>query len=236
MPKVVAIHQPVYLPWLGFFKKMMDCDTFVFLDDVQYEKNGHHNRNKIRTKDGSMWLTVPTRSSLNLLLNEVKIDNTSNWIEKHKKAIRINYSKAKYFDEFSKSLESIYEKKFNSLIDVNISIIELLMTHLKIKPEIIFSSKLCIEKKGSDRILEICKKLNANVYYSGVFGRDYLNLIDFKHNNIVVEMHNFIHPEYRQCYLPFVPNMSTIDLLFNEGENSREVLRNSKTEILENII
>src|SRR5690242_13035183 len=130
---IVSIHQPGYIPWLGFFKKILDSDVFVFLDDVQYEKNWVQNRNKIRTSDGQMWLTIPIRSSFATLLKEVKIDNTSNWIEKHRKSIQINYSKAKYFKEFSSLLMPIYEKNFDKLVDINIKIIELLINKLEIK-------------------------------------------------------------------------------------------------------
>ena len=94
--KTVSIHQPVYLPWLGFFKKIMSSDIFVFLDDVQYEKNGFQNRNKIRTYDGDMWLTVPVKAKSQTLLNEVSIDNSGNWSNKHIKSVFYNYSKTKY--------------------------------------------------------------------------------------------------------------------------------------------
>ncbi|MDE1817925.1 MAG: WbqC family protein [Thaumarchaeota archaeon] len=225
---IVSIHQPGYLPWLGFFKKISASDVFVFLDDVQYEKNGWHNRNKIRTSDGSIWLTVPIRSSFGTLLKEVKIDNTSNWIEKHRKSIQINYSKAKHFKEFSSLLMPIYEKNFDLLVDINMQIIELLIKQLEIKTKTLFSSELNISEKSSDRILEICKKLGATVYLSGALGRNYLNLTDFEKNGIEIQFQNFQHPTYSQYYTPFLPNMGAIDLVYNEGPNSSKILNDAK--------
>lgn len=213
---------------MGFFKKIQSSDLFVFLDDVQYEKNWVQNRNKIRTSDGSMWLTVPVNASIGSLLKDVKIENTTNWRTKHKKSIQINYSKTSYFKDFWPSLEKIYEKNYDLLIDVDMEIIKLLMKELQIKTKTIFSSELEISDKGSDRILNICKKLEADVYLSGIKGSDYLNLKNFEQNSIEVQFQNFQHPVYDQYYKPFLPNMSSIDLIFNEGKNAPKILQNAK--------
>ncbi len=222
---IVAIHQPNYLPWLGFFKKIKDSDIFVFLDDVQYSKNGWHNRNKIRVREGSMWLTVPTKLKFGMKLNEVKIDNSLKWIEKHKKTIEINYSKAAFFYLYWKELEDIYDTKFDLLIDLNIKIINFILKNLHINTKIIFSSELKISSSSSDRILDICKKLNCDTYLSGIFGTEYLNIKDFEKNNIIVNFQNFQHPVYKQVYEPFLPNMASIDLLFNEGNGAEQFFK-----------
>jgi hypothetical protein len=220
--KTISIHQPSYLPWLSYFKKMMDSDIFVFLDDVQYEKNGWQNRNKIRTNNGSVWLTVPVTSQFGTKLNEIKIDKTSNWLEKHKKSLLINYSKSKYFKDIWQDLEPIYEQDYELLIQINMKIIEFIMKKLQIQTKTIFSSELNIKETGSNRILNICKKLNADVYLSGkgLPGNKYLIPEDFLHNNILIKYLDFQHPTYHQLYEPFLPNLSTIDLLFNAGCNS----------------
>jgi hypothetical protein len=225
---IVSIHQPGYLPWLGFFKKIESSDIFVFLDDVQYEKNWVQNRNKIRTSDGSMWLTVPVKAPFGCLLKDVRIDNTSNWIIKHKKSIQLNYSKAKYFNKFWPFLEQIYQKNFDSLIDIDMEIIHLLMKELSINTKTLLASELDISEKSSDRILQICKKLGADVYLSGELGRNYLDLDEFEKNLIQVQFQNFQHPVYEQCYKPFLPNMSAIDLIFNEGQKGSEILHDAK--------
>jgi len=224
----VSIHQPGYLPWLGFFKKIMESDVFVFLDDVKYEKKQWHNRNKIRTSQGSMWLSVPVKSNSGDSLNEVTIDNSINWSKYHKKSIKLNNSKCSFFKEYFFPLEKILDKKYDLLIDLNIEVIQYIIKCLELNTQTTFSSELKIEKKGSDRILDICKKLNADIYLSGALGTDYLNLDDFTKNDITVLFQNFHQPVYKQCFEPFIPNMTTIDLLFNEGKKSIQILKEAK--------
>jgi hypothetical protein len=224
---IISIHQPVYLPWLGFFDKINHSDKFVFLDDVQYAKNGFQNRNKIRTSEGEMWLTVPTKAKSNTLLRDVKIDESINWIKKHTNSILLNYSRANYFEVNWGGIEKIFEKKYEYLIDVNIELIKFLMNELDIKTETIFSSELEISEKGSNRILNICKILKADEYISGINGKNYLNIDDFKQNHINVTFQNYEHPLYHQVFEPFIPKMGAIDLLFNEGDNAEKIIKMS---------
>ena len=221
----ISIHQPVYLPWLGFFEKVISSEKFVFLDDVQFEKNGFQNRNKIRTYDGEMWLTVPVKAKSQTLLKDVKINYSTDWINKHKKSIILNYQKAKFFDKYWLELEKIYDEKFEYLVELNIEVIKFLFNKLKIKTETLVSSELHISDKGSDRILEICKILDVNRYISGITGKKYLLIDDFKHHKIKLEFQNFQHPIYQQVFDPFYPNMAIIDLLFNEGDNAMKIIK-----------
>ena len=110
---VVSIHQPEYLPWLGFFKKMMNSELFVFLDDVQFRKKGWQNRNRIRTNKGTTLLSVPVHAHLYSNINKIVIDNNKNWSSKHKKSILYNYTPAPYFEEFKNSIEVLFEKNLN---------------------------------------------------------------------------------------------------------------------------
>ena len=231
----IAIHQPGYIPWLSFFKKIINSDIFVFLDDVQYAKNYFHNRNKIRTNEGASWITVPVEYKFGQLFNEIKIDNKINWAKKHQKTISMSYSKAKYFDSIWKQFEPIYQNQFDKLIDLNMNIINKLMDVLSIKKKIIFSSELNIKQTGSSRILEICKALNADAYISGTGNKEkghYINPEDFLKNNIELIFQEYIHPTYNQCQKPFIPNLSIFDLLFNHGEESKKILINMKTKII----
>ena len=184
----ISIHQPVYLPWLGFFEKVISSEKFVFLDDVQFEKNGFQNRNKIRTYDGEMWLTVPVKAKSQTLLKDVKINYSTDWINKHKKSIILNYQKAKFFDKYWLELEKIYDEKYEYLLELNMEVIKFLFSKLKIKKEILVSSELHISAKGSDRILEICKILDVNRYISGITGKKYLLIDDFKHQTRISEL------------------------------------------------
>ncbi len=225
---IVSIHQPGYIPWMGFFKKIQSSDIFIFLDDVQFEKNGWHNRNKIKTSENWMWLTIPVKAKLGMNLNEIKIDYSSKWINKHKKSIELNYSKTKFFKEYWGNFEEIFEKKYEFLIDINVEFINKILEMLNVKTKIILSSSLGITKKKSARILEICKLVNTSNYLSGIMGEEYLNIEEFEKNGIIVNFQDYQHPIYKQNYESFLPNMSIIDLLFNEGSNSEKILRESK--------
>jgi hypothetical protein len=224
---IISIHQPVYLPWLGFLDKIISSDKFVFLDDVQYEKNGFQNRNKIRTHEGNMWLTVPVKTKSTTMLKNVEIDYSFDWIKKHTKSIILNYSKTSFFDNYWPELEKIYNKKHHYLFDLNMDIIKFLINKLNLKTSFIFSSELKISEKGSDRILKICKELNADTYISGIGGKAYLNEENFIKNKINIKFQNFTHPIYEQIFKPFNLNMSAIDLLFNEGDDAEMIIKKS---------
>ena len=224
----VSIRQPGYLPHMGFFKKIQSCDKFVFLDDVQYERSDWDNRNKIRTFDGSIWLTIPVHNKFGQKLNEVMISYETNWQNKHRRSIELNYRKTPYFEKYWKEIDKILETKWERLIDLNFALIEYIMTQLDITTETIRSSEMKIETVGSQRLLDICKKLKATAYISGEMGKDYLDEAIFDNGKIKVIYENFQHPVYHQIHGEFIPNMSIIDLLFNEGNNSKSILSQAK--------
>mgnify|MGYP005653775919 FL=1 len=226
--KTISIRQPGYLPYLGFFKKIQSVDEFIFLNDVQYSRGDWDNRNKIRTTEGSLWLTVPILNNSKKLLNEVTIDNSSNWIYKHKSAIKHNYENSPFFDKYWNHIEEILDKSYTKLLELNIALINYFISVLKIKTKIIFSSDLNLDSTGSEKLLDICKNCNAQIYLSGELGTNYLNEKIFEKEGIQVIFEKFIHPTYSQKFEEFIPNMSIIDLLFNEGENSIDILKNSK--------
>ena len=226
--KTISIRQPGYLPYLGFFKKIQSVDEFIFLNDVQYSRGDWDNRNKIRTTEGSLWLTVPILNNSKKLLNEVKIDNSSSWIYKHKSAIKHNYENSLFFDKYWNHIEEILDKSYTKLLELNIALINYFISVLKIKTKIIFSSDLNLDSTGSEKLLDICKNCNAQIYLSGELGTNYLNEKIFEKEGIQVIFEKFIHPTYSQKFEEFIPNMSIIDLLFNEGENSIDILKNSK--------
>jgi len=225
---LISIRQPGYLPYLGFFKKIQVSDIFVEFDDVPYTRSDWDNRNQIRTFDGTVRLTIPVYNKLGQRLKDVMIVNTENWSKKHKIAIKNNYQKAPYFSKYWDLIESILEKNHEKLIDLNLSLIDYFCSELSINTKIIKSSELNIDLKGSERLLEICKKLNAKKYLSGIHGKNYLNEKIFSDANIEVIYENFAHPTYHQIHGNFIPNMSIIDLLFNEGDNSKRILNECK--------
>ena len=226
----VAVHQPQYLPWLGYFDKIMTCDTFVFLDCVRYKHREFQNRNRIRTPKGWMWLTVPiiNRRQHEQIISETKINNTFAWQRKHLHALKAYYEKCPYFDKYFSFFQDIYSRKWDKLIELNVYIINYLNSQFKIKTKIIFESDIGTSTTGTERIIEICKKINATSYVSGIGGKNYLRSNRFQEENISLEYKDFKHPIYKQLYSSndndFQMHMSAIDLLFNYGEKSRDFL------------
>jgi len=214
----IAIHQPNYLPWIGYFHKIFKSDIFVFLDDVKYTNRDFINRNKIKTPNGWMWLTVPVRSSSKLKINQVRIDNSKKWRRKHWRSIKTSYGKSKFFSDFEEEFKKVYEKNWKNLSNLNITLIKKICKILGFKIKFIKSSKLNTKEKKDKRILEICKKLQADEYFSGGGAKDYLEKDFFYENNIKLTFQDFEYPEYEQRFDGFVPKLSFIDVLFNLGK------------------
>ena len=209
---------------MGYFHKIMHSDIFVFLDDVQYESKGWQNRNRIKTPNGAAWLTVPVTASPSTLINEVKIAGSDPWQRIHKKTIMANYSKSEYFELWSE-FEPLYGKKYELLVDVDMDIIRTFMKILRIDTKTVFSSELGVTTKKSDLNRDICRTLGADTYISGALGSNYLKLDDFKKHGIEVKFQHVEHPVYRQRFGEFLPNLSTLDLLFNMGPDSSNIIR-----------
>lgn len=222
---IVSVHQPQYLPWIGYFHKIAHSDVFVFLDNVQYKKREFQNRNKIRAKEGSLWLTVPviTKEKYTQKINDVLIDKTSHWQKKHWQSIEMCYSKAKYFKEHYDFFKDTYEKDWDKLIDINMHVIKYILNCLEINIPVYLETDLNIEGEKTTRIINICKKLNASTYLSGVGAKDYLIEEEFVKAGIKLIYQEFKHPEYTQVYPGFESHLSFIDLLFNCGKESGKI-------------
>tara|TARA_B100001057_G_C22615447_1_gene858257 strand:+ start:181 stop:885 length:705 start_codon:yes stop_codon:yes gene_type:complete len=223
---ILTAHQPVYLPWLGLFHKIWLSETFVSFDIAQYLTKEWMNRNKIKTHSGYEWLNVPVlkKGFLKKKTYEIRINNTINWRRKHFKSLCINYKGAKYYDYFINILEKIYLKKWDFLSELNEYILKIFLTELKIKVNFIKASELNFEGKGSDLVLDMCKKLEAKKYIFGTQGKNYAREKDFSKHNIDIYFQNYNHPKYFQLHSRFLPNLSVIDLFFNEGPNSLEII------------
>ena len=224
---LVSIRQPGYMPYIGFFKKIQSSDIFVFFDDAQYAIRAWDNRNKIRNKDDSMWLSVPVVKPFKKLLKEVKI-NGDTWKSKHIMAIKTSYQRAPFFKAYWNDIELILSKDWSRLIDLNITLIEHFMKVLDIHTKTIRSSELDVPGTNSQKLFNICQKLRASTYMSGKMGKEYLDENLFIHSGIKVVYEDFIHPEYSHSNHKFIPNLSIMDLLFNEGKNAQEIIKNSE--------
>ncbi|MBN19325.1 MAG: hypothetical protein CL758_07640 [Chloroflexi bacterium] len=227
--KNVMIRQPGYMPNLGFFKKIQSSDIFVFLDDVQFSKDSFDNRNKIKTISDFDWITVPLqRPVYGKKLNQILISDSTNWIKKHSDLIYENYKSAPFFSSYWYEIKQILDRKFNSLIELNLNLINYFLKILEIPNETIKSSELKTSKTKTERLIEICKLLNASSYISGKGGKNYIDETLFQKSNIDLTYENFIHPQYSQLHGNFIENLSIIDLILNEGPNSSKILKNSK--------
>lgn len=215
----ICIHQPEFCSYLGFYDKISKADALVIADSFQVKKNYFDNRNKIRTSQDWQWITIPIEQDNHKSFREVRIMNEHNWRTKMLNAIRQNYSKAPYFNEYYPRIEEIICQKHYFLFDYNYDFICQIMSWLNIgTPHIAFTSSLNLQSdNGSDKCLEICQKLMATSYLSGKSGEDYLNVDKFNKLGIQVEFHEFEHPVYEQVYYPFIPGMSILDYLMNCG-------------------
>jgi hypothetical protein len=223
---ILTAHQPVYLPWLGLFHKIALCDTYVFLDSVKYLKQDWNNRNKIKGSAGPMWLTVPvaTGGTDNILLPDVRISNEHNWRVKHWRSIRSCYGRAPYFDQYAPFLEDVYRRKWEFLNELNLHVLQWSLEVLGIKARFLRASELDLEGTKSDLVLDMCRKLGAKTYIFGALGRDYAEVADFERAGVDVMFQDYRHPQYPQLHGDFISHLSIIDLLFNCGAKSLEIL------------
>lgn len=232
----VAIHQPEHMPWLGFFHKLTMADTLIVLDNVQFRKNYFQNRNKIRTANGWSWLNVPVKYEFGQYIKDVIIDNSSKrWKKKYWDTVYLSYKKADYSNKYSQAIKSILDDEWRYISDLNLSLILKFIEFLGIDIAVKKASDLDVQGKGSELLLNICQKLDAKTYISGVSGRDYLNTKDFQGAGIEVVFQEFHHPVYRQLHKPFIPCMSVIDLLFNYGGKSLDVIKGVDIPVMEEV-
>jgi hypothetical protein len=228
---IVSIHQPNYLPWIGYFNKIARSDIFVIFDDIQFpigKKGFFGNRNKIKTNNGEMWLTVPVldRSQCKNF-NEIEI-NYNGWNEKHIRNIENFYKKSKNFDLYYENIKNILLKKYDNFSDMSVELIKYFMDVLDIDTKLVYSSEICknLDLTGTDKIFYILKELKADTYLSsdGPGSRRYINQSDFDDKNIKLIWQNFEHPRYEQMYSEFVSHLSVIDLIFIHGHKSKEII------------
>jgi hypothetical protein len=214
----------MYLPYPGIFNKMKNVDLFVFLDDAEYSDGYYFNRNRIKGPNGEIMLSVPVIKNTGINLNQIEIAQNIHWERKHWKSLLMHYSKSNHFNEYKQFFEKIYSKRWIKLHDLNMATILYIMDQLDIKTPYYFSSDLLKNSdfKGTRRLIEICKKLNSDSYLSGISGQDYLDEKLFRKYNIRLKFQNYFPKEYLQLYGDFIPNLSIIDILFNEGDRARD--------------
>ncbi len=223
---IISIHQPNYLPYPGFFHKVSHSDVLIVQDVTKFDER-FSNRNKIISSTEWTWLTVPIKKNhKDYLLKDVQIFNDLKWNKVHRKKLESAYNKSNFFNKYNTDLNLILEQKWEMLLELNMTIIKKINDWLKIKTKIIYESELGIEGEATNRLINICKAVNADVYLSGDMGHDYLNEELFKQNEIELRYQNYTPKQYNQILSrEFIPNLSIIDMLSNIGhEEVRKIL------------
>ncbi|OQB14361.1 MAG: WbqC-like protein family protein [Firmicutes bacterium ADurb.Bin193] len=225
---IVSIHQPDYIPYIGYFYKIAKSDTFVFLDDVQFSNDNVHNQNKIKTPQGELRLKIPVLYKFGDKINQVKTKDELKWKEKHLKTIEMNYLRAKYFNDFFSSFKELLMSDYKNLADMNITINKYICDRFSIKPQFVVSSDLNINSMKEERVIDICLALGADEYLSGNGARAYQVDEHFESRGIKLKYTDYKPISYTQVWKEFLPNMSIIDYIFNCGfdwDNIEEGLR-----------
>lgn len=223
----LVVLQPGYLPWLGFFDQMRRADVFVYYDDVQFDKNGWRNRNRVKSPAGQYhWLTVPVIQSgrSEQRIDEVEIDNRAAWPRKHLGTIAQFYGAAPHRRRYLPQLEELLTRPWESLVELDIATTALLCEWLGLACSPIRSSELDVSGDPTGRLVGLCRHFGADRYLSGSSGRDYLDVPAFEHEGVDVVWQDYHHPEYPQLHGEFLPYLSVLDLLLNCGEQSLEII------------
>jgi hypothetical protein len=231
--KICVIAQPTFMPWIGWFDLADQSDILVVLDDVAFSKQSWQQRNRIRTPKGLEFVTVPVRSSgrTGQLIMECELAN-SFFVKKFFATLNGNYSKALFFREYIEELMELFQNATASLklAELNFRIIEWMAMKLSVTTPTILASKLCAGGKRGEHVAAICNAVGASHYLSTPGAEDYLiaDIAAFNQHELNVWIHNYEHPQYAQCFSPFIPYASAIDLIFNEGPNAAEIMRSGR--------
>ena len=229
MVKKVAIVQSNYIPWKGYFDIINSADVFVLYDSVQYTRNDWRNRNKIKTAHGLRWITIPVQNTTSKTIRDTMVvDN--HWRKKHWNMLSHNYSKSKYFNEYKEIMKNMYlDDSASCLSEINYGFIKVINEILKIKTDIVWSNEFKIKGDKSEKLLQICKQLEATEYISGPAAKDYIDMQLFEKADIKVSWVDYLdYPEYSQLHAPFEHNVSILDLIFNEGPNAYKFMQSFK--------
>lgn len=227
-----VIMQPTYLPWLGYFDLIDQSDVFVLLDTVQFEKQSWQQRNRVKTPQGVTYLTVPVLQDLDNRIRDVEINPRVDWRRKHWATIEQSYSRACHFAEFAATLRGIYTTEWNSLADLNITLIETFCDMLGMRPSLVRASELPpIQERREELILAHCRHFGADEYLSPPGSRVYLcDETPFRDAGVKLRFQHYEHPTYPQRHGDFVPYLSVLDLLLNVGEDSLNIIRSGRRE------
>lgn len=224
------MHQPDYLPWLGYFNKIASVDTFIFFDTADFSKGGFHERNKIKTTTAWAYLTIPIpHQSLFKSLNETLLPENIKWANKHWRSLEHCYGRTLYWNAYKDFFKNLYTQidSFKTLSDLNIEIITYMCRAFGLKTKLAKASdyKFDSNLKSTEAILAVIKQVGATEFLAGPSGKKYLQRDRFIDKNIELLFQEWQPKEYSQVHPPFIGGLSALDLLFNEGPNSIKYLK-----------
>ena len=223
---IVCIHQPDFVPYLGFFHRLLIADHFILLDDVQFIRRGWHHRDRIKSRNGSVWLTLSLcKGDYHQRIDQVMLSADTKWIDNNLNLISDSYAKARYFNEVFPRVEAIYRAEHKRMIDFNRAFLELAMESFEIDIPISYASDFSIKSNGSQRLLALVQEIGSDAYLTGTGSKAYLEEEIFTAAGIQVVWQNFKHPTYPQLYDEFEPMLSCLDVMFNCGRSAATVLR-----------
>jgi WbqC-like protein family len=222
----LVVLQPGYLPWLGYFDLLNKADVFVHYDDVQLDKHGWRNRNRVKGPKGAIWLTVPVLHSgrMGQSILDVEIDDRRDWRHKHLATVGQLYARAPFADTILPRLREIIERPWPRLVDLDLALIDWLAAEICISTPCYRASELDVSGERNQRLINLCHHFGATRYISGDAAQHYLDEARFAAAGIDVIWHNYAHPTYAQQHGEFIPYLSVLDLLLNVGEDSLSVL------------
>lgn len=221
---MIGMHQPQFMPWIGYFDKIDKSEIFVLLDKVQFKKNEWQNRNKIKGPNGWQWFTVPVTYSFGDKIKEVHFADDK-WKTKHLKTLRSNYSRAKHFKEVFAIVEDIYSNSYSDLADLNTEIIVRFCGYLGISTYVCRNPLIDEFDDPDDRIIAIMNHFRDSDYLAGSGGKEYMDMKKYADAKIKINIHRFQYKQYTQLFGEFIPNLSILDLMFNHGKDSLSIIR-----------
>jgi hypothetical protein len=223
---ILTAHQPVYLPWLGLFHKIALADLFIHFDQVQYLPKDWNNRNKVKTDQGEIWLTVPVlrKDYLNKRICEIEINNDLPWGRKHWKTLQIAYGKTPYFKRYASFFEETYHTSWNTLVELNHHMLLWFLETLAIKTPVRSAGEFTFSGSKSELVLDMCETTGADTYIFGALGKDYADVESFLKAGVTPVFQDYQHPTYPQQHGEFTSHLSVLDLLFNCGDASLDIL------------
>ena len=221
----LVVLQPSYLPWLGYFDQMSKSDVFVWYDDVQFDKHGWRNRNRIKSAKGPLWLTVPVlqRGRAVQPIDAVEIDNRLSWSRKHLRSVEQLYARAPFAGTMLPRLSELLLRPWRRLVDLDIATTEWLANEFAIGTPRYRASQLDVRGDRNSRLINFCRYFKATRYISGEAARAYLDVPQFAAAGIEVVWHAYQHPQYPQLHGDFIPYLSALDLLLNMGPAARDL-------------